>query len=276
MNDTQFPVRYTSHRSAAKALGVASITVTRWVNRGQLVWPDEGVTMDDLVMTRDTVAANRWAKHAAALKARRKYHTDEERAMAAYQAVKRYRHANAEEWNRQEAIRKALKRHPLYAELCAEMRIVYGPLCPACRKREINCVDHVVPLGQGGHNHPANLQPLCIPCNTAKRGKRTDYRPDQGYWLRIRWGGWTAAGDQPGQINGRIGRRWIRRTLEDGTSVIEKSGMGLGSVGARARHRQAVLDWRLARAHVGAMLDPAEYIIRKSSVDEAPTATLLP
>lgn len=46
-----------------------------------------------------------------------------------------------------------------------------GGRCAICGlplTTESMCVDHKVPLAEGGSNHPLNLQPLCTPCNTGK------------------------------------------------------------------------------------------------------------
>lgn len=42
---------------------------------------------------------------------------------------------------------------------------------PQCKGRFVKagCVDHIIPVSRGGDRYdPANLQSLCIPCNTAK------------------------------------------------------------------------------------------------------------
>jgi len=37
-------------------------------------------------------------------------------------------------------------------------------------------VDHVIPLSKGGRGSIDNIAPLCLPCNTKKHAKDTDYR----------------------------------------------------------------------------------------------------
>lgn len=59
--------------------------------------------------------------------------------------------------------------------LCA----LYDHRCLCCGKDEpeITLVpDHVVPLARGGSNHIANIQPLCVRCNSRKHTRIIDYR----------------------------------------------------------------------------------------------------
>lgn len=46
----------------------------------------------------------------------------------------------------------------------------YGSLCWVCQK-PYTAIDHVVALARGGTNWPANLRPICLPCNSSKRDK---------------------------------------------------------------------------------------------------------
>lgn len=47
-----------------------------------------------------------------------------------------------------------------------------APLCALCVAAGVPtpavCVDHIVPIAQGGDNEPANLQPLCASCHARK------------------------------------------------------------------------------------------------------------
>ena len=53
----------------------------------------------------------------------------------------------------------------------------HGSSCLSCGSRDGVTIDHVVPLGRGGRNHRANLQPLCAVCNQSKGARHeTDYR----------------------------------------------------------------------------------------------------
>lgn len=46
----------------------------------------------------------------------------------------------------------------------------YGGLCWVCR-RVATAMDHVKPLAKGGTHWPANLRPICQPCNSRKGAK---------------------------------------------------------------------------------------------------------
>lgn len=52
----------------------------------------------------------------------------------------------------------------------------FGNVCLCCGVAEKLSRDHVVPLNKGGANAIANLQPICVRCNSAKQTKIIDYR----------------------------------------------------------------------------------------------------
>ena len=56
--------------------------------------------------------------------------------------------------------------------------------CLACGKLSKMTRDHVIPLVKGGSNYITNIQPLCRICNSSKRDKTIDYRPDEGEYTR--------------------------------------------------------------------------------------------
>jgi 5-methylcytosine-specific restriction protein A len=49
------------------------------------------------------------------------------------------------------------------------------PTCRECRKNgritAAKIADHIIPLSKGGSREADNLQPLCVPCHTAKTAK---------------------------------------------------------------------------------------------------------
>lgn len=53
---------------------------------------------------------------------------------------------------------------------------LHGTSCLACGATEDICLDHVIPVFNGGENSIDNLQPLCRSCNTKKGTDTTDYR----------------------------------------------------------------------------------------------------
>lgn len=48
--------------------------------------------------------------------------------------------------------------------------------CVRCGKKRKLTSDHVVPVSKGGSSNISNIQPLCLPCNSHKGTKTTDYR----------------------------------------------------------------------------------------------------
>lgn len=53
--------------------------------------------------------------------------------------------------------------------------IVCNGVCPRCQKPAKLTQDHITPVSDGGSDAIDNLQPLCKPCNTAKRKETTDW-----------------------------------------------------------------------------------------------------
>ncbi len=251
---------YYSLAHAATGIGVRSITIRRWIENGWLTWPKpyraNPQDHDKLLAIKNENQVRRIALVKERCEGRRKYHTPEERQKAATAAVKRYRHANSARVNAEDKQSKSLKRHPFFQEMKEEMLAYYGWRCLACRKAKATCMDHVRPLSQCGLNHPTNLQPLCVGCNTAKAGKATDYRHDKGKWLRIRWGGWVVNGRQS-RIPWRLGKR------RDSSIETGKWERVLGSVCSLstflAKHHQSVHAWRNAYESQGAQLSPDQY-----------------
>lgn len=57
----------------------------------------------------------------------------------------------------------------------------YGEICLKCGRMSPHTKitkDHVVPLTRGGSEFPDNLAPLCYSCNSTKRDRFAEYRPD--------------------------------------------------------------------------------------------------
>jgi len=52
--------------------------------------------------------------------------------------------------------------------------------CVACRKKSAQLTkDHIEPISKGGHDGITNIQPLCLPCNSAKGARPwRDMRPE--------------------------------------------------------------------------------------------------
>lgn len=64
----------------------------------------------------------------------------------------------------------------------------YG-CCLACGRSDVAlAMDHIVPIAKGGKHDIDNVQPLCQSCNSSKRTKIIDYRPDKGpgFWRQLK------------------------------------------------------------------------------------------
>lgn len=90
------------------------------------------------------------------------------------------------------------------------LRDSYQGICPCCRQQRRLTVDHVEPLSAGGANVIANVQPLCMPCNSAKGAQTIDYRaaytfdlyrfaPERYIVERLGWQPWRGTPEAPGQ-----------------------------------------------------------------------------
>ena len=62
------------------------------------------------------------------------------------------------------------------AEEFLELKLKYGNVCLACKKKTKLVADHVIPLSRGGSNNIENIQPLCRKCNGKKYTKTIDFR----------------------------------------------------------------------------------------------------
>lgn len=76
---------------------------------------------------------------------------------------------------------------PLVIEEWLFVKDFYGEICLSCSKECRQTIDHIVPVSKGGDNSIRNLQPLCQSCNSTKRDKTIDYRPDGGILMYESW-----------------------------------------------------------------------------------------
>lgn len=64
------------------------------------------------------------------------------------------------------------------------LRDYYGNKCLACNEQKPLTIDHIIPLSKGGRNDIANVQPLCMGCNSSKWNRTIDYRPTVPEWVK--------------------------------------------------------------------------------------------
>lgn len=63
----------------------------------------------------------------------------------------------------------------------------YGNQCLCCGRADVKLTaDHVVPVVKGGSSDIENIQPLCGSCNSKKKDRIIDYRPNAGLgrWIQ--------------------------------------------------------------------------------------------
>lgn len=66
--------------------------------------------------------------------------------------------------------RALVSRYPSHGYLMWHIKTRDGHRCVTCGAEGLTVVDHIISAGNGGANHPDNLQALCAACNSAKTG----------------------------------------------------------------------------------------------------------
>ncbi len=61
----------------------------------------------------------------------------------------------------------------------------YAYRCAHCKQSALLTRDHIIPLSKGGSDNIVNIQPLCKPCNSAKRDKLTQPVQDRRSMLLL-------------------------------------------------------------------------------------------
>jgi 5-methylcytosine-specific restriction endonuclease McrA len=93
-----------------------------------------------------------------------------------YEVAKRIAAKNPELFKAIKAVYRRLTRNPKLRQAVFERD---GRRCLCCMATSDLVIDHIVPVLSGGTNDPNNLQTLCRPCNSRKRGI-VNYRKDAG------------------------------------------------------------------------------------------------
>jgi hypothetical protein len=99
----------------------------------------------------------------------RERHKDSERERQRRWEVQNPEKSTAKHHRRRARMRNAPGHftHLEWAALCEQFK----HRCALCREKRKLTVDHIVPLIKGGTNWIANIQPLCLSCNSRKQAK---------------------------------------------------------------------------------------------------------
>ena len=60
-----------------------------------------------------------------------------------------------------------------------EILELFDGKCLRCGTKKRISIDHIIPIAKGGLHTASNVQPLCCSCNSSKRTKIIDYRPNK-------------------------------------------------------------------------------------------------
>ena len=97
---------------------------------------------------------------------------------------RRYQQANLEAHAAKEHRRRTRKTQAGGSYTASEFKDLcchFGNKCLCCGRNDVKLTaDHVVPVSRGGTSNIENIQPLCRACNSSKRDRIIDYRPNKG------------------------------------------------------------------------------------------------
>jgi hypothetical protein len=102
-----------------------------------------------------------------------KYRARHARNLKKYRAKYPERHRHL---NNQRRVRKLNNGGSFTLQEWLDLCVRYQHKCLCCKQEKVLSIDHVLPLSKGGRNDIANIQPLCIRCNSSKGAKTIDYR----------------------------------------------------------------------------------------------------